>query len=156
MPRCKCICVYSGLKEISTFPALLFFFACKSFPFIYAESRNNFDFILSVIKRLVALICTNAVLEAEHEAAMKQASSASKAAEALLKDAPAPGQDSELEKKLKDKDQELKKALKDVASMKTQSDNLAKEYDRLMEEKDKLERRLRVLDGGAAGDKKGD
>jgi hypothetical protein len=39
--------------------------------------------------------------------------------------------------------------------MKTQSANLASEYDRLMEEKDKLERRLRIVDGGD-GDKKDD
>lgn len=113
-------------------------------------------FLCLVIRRMVALICANAAIEASHEAAMKQASSASKAAEAMLKDAPASGKDSEMEKKLKEKDQELKRALKDVESMKAQSTNLTNEYDRLMAEKDKLERRLRILDGGADGDKKDD
>ena len=41
--------------------------------------------------------------------------------------------------------------------MKTQSKNLASEYDRLMEEKDKLERKVRVLGGGEGdGGKKDD
>ena len=61
-----------------------------------------------------------------------------------------------LEKKSKAKDEELTKALKNVESMKAQSTNLTKEYDRLMEEKDKLERKLRILDGGDSGDKKDD
>ena len=37
-----------------------------------------------MIKRLVSLIATNATLEAEREAAMKQAQSATRAAEAML------------------------------------------------------------------------
>ena len=86
---------------------------------------------------------------------MKQATSASRAAETLMSESS--GQrDSELEKKLEAKDQELNKALADVESMKSQSTNLTKEYDRLLEEKDKLERKLRILDGGPAGDKKDD
>ena len=48
---------------------------------------------------------------------------------------------------------DLAKALKDVESMKTQSENLTNEYDRLLEEKDKLERRLQVF---GEGDKKDD
>lgn len=36
-------------------------------------------------------------------------------------------------------------AKKDVASMKTQSESLAKEYDRLMEEKDRLERKVNIM-----------
>merc|ERR1712045_634817 len=103
-----------------------------------------------VIKRMVSLITENATLDIEKEAAMKQAQSASRAAETLMAD-------SETEKKLKAKDEELSKALKDVESMKSQSENLTKEYDRLLEEKDRLERKLRILDGeGAGGDKKDD
>merc|ERR1712045_1088738 len=103
-----------------------------------------------VIKRMVSLITENATLDIEKEAAMKQAQSASRAAETLMGD-------SETEKKLKAKDEELSKALKDVESMKSQSENLTKEYDRLLEEKDRLERKLRILDGeGAGGDKKDD
>merc|ERR1712243_236222 len=43
-------------------------------------------FLCLVIKRLVGLISANAGLQAEKEAAMKQAESASRTAEALLKD----------------------------------------------------------------------
>ena len=63
---------------------------------------------------------------------------------------------SDLEKKLEEKEAELQTALADVTSMKAQSLSLTKEYDRLMEEKDKVELRLRVLDTGADGDKKDD
>jgi len=109
-----------------------------------------------VIKRMVSLITENATLDIEKEAAMKQAQSASRAAETLMADS-GDKKDSETEKKLKAKDEELSKALKDVESMKSQSENLTKEYDRLLEEKDRLERKLRILDGeGPGGDKKDD
>jgi hypothetical protein len=49
---------------------------------------------------------------------------------------------------------ECRKAKKDLESMKSQSANLATEYDRLMEEKDRLERRLQTA--GNEGDKKDD
>jgi len=111
-------------------------------------------FLSLVIKRLVALIQQNATLDLEREAAMKQAQSATRAAEALMSDDKGA---SDLEKKLEEKEEELQKALGDVTAMKSQSINLTKEYDRLMEEKDKLELRVRVLDGaGADGDKKDD
>ena len=102
---------------------------------------------------MVALITTSATLEAELEAAMKQAQSATRAAELLMKDDKGA---SDLEEKLKEKDEELQKALADVTSMKSQSENLTKEYDRLMAEKDKLELKLRVLNEGADGDTKKD
>jgi len=109
-----------------------------------------------VIKRMVSLITENATLDIEKEAAMKQAQSASRAAETLMADS-GDKKDSEAENKLKAKDEELSKALKDVESMKSQSENLTKEYDRLLEEKDRLERKVRILDGeGPGGDKKDD
>merc|ERR1712228_336384 len=94
-------------------------------------------FLCLVIRKMVTLMINNAVLEVEREAAMKQAKSASMAAEALL-DGASGAADSKAEKALQEKDEELKKALKNVESMKIQSENLAKEYDRLMDEKDKL------------------
>jgi len=112
-------------------------------------------FLCLVIRRLVTLITANAVLESGKEAAMKQAESASRAAESFIKEASGE-KESELEKKLEEKEQELKKALADVESMKSQSTNLTKEYDRLMEEKDKVERQLSILGAGADGDKKDD
>ena len=48
---------------------------------------------------------------------------------------------------------ELSKALKDVASMKAQAENLSSEYDRLCDEKNALERKLAIQ---GDGDKKDD
>ena len=110
-------------------------------------------FLYRVIKRIVSLITENAGLDIEKEAAMKQAESASRAAETLMGESgDKKERDSELEKKLKSTETELSKALKNVESMKSQSENLTKEYDRLMEEKDKLERQVNIQ----GGDKKDD
>jgi len=124
------------------------------------RSQRNFYisgfalFLCLVIKRLVSLITSSAIIEVEREAALKQALSASRAAESLMQDDKGA---SDLEKKLEEKEAELQTALADVTSMKAQSLSLTKEYDRLMEEKDKVELRLRVLDTtGADGDKKDD
>ena len=58
-----------------------------------------------MVKRLVSLIATSATLEAEREAAMKQAQSASRAAETLMSSnddaGKSSGREKELEKKVK-------------------------------------------------------
>lgn len=116
-------------------------------------------FLCLVIKRLVSLIANNATLEAEREAAMKQAQSASRAAESLMDAGDSKKtaeKDSEWEKKAKAAEEELRKAKKDLESMKSQAENVATEYDRLMAEKDKLERQLRIAGGGEDNDKKDD
>ena len=65
------------------------------------ESMVHFCFFtFSVIRRLVSLLSRNACLEAEKEAAMKQAQSASRAAETLMKG----DGDSELQEKLTQKE----------------------------------------------------
>jgi len=112
-------------------------------------------FLSLVIRRMVGLLAGNATLEVEREAAMKQAQSASRAAEAMMSggNASDSGDAKDLAAKLANAEKELSKALKDVDSMKTQSENLTNEYDRLLEEKDKLERRLQVF---GEGDKKDD
>ena len=51
---------------------------------------------------------------------------------------------------------DLKKAKKDVESMKTQAENLATEYDRVADERNALERKLKVIGGVEDGDKKDD
>jgi len=113
-------------------------------------------FLCLVIRRLVSLISVAATLEAEKEAAMNQAKSASRAAESLMDSGN--GGDSkavkELETKLKEKEDELKKAKKDVESMKTQAENLAAEYDRVADERNAFERKLKISGGG--DDKKDD
>ena len=129
---------------------------------------------------MVTLLSNNACLDVEKEAAMKQAQSASRAAEELMKGGD--GSD-ELKEKLAQKElgkcthhikskkyalnnriwnyrfqfelniSELSKALKDVASMKAQAENLSSEYDRLCDEKNALERKLAIQ---GDGDKKDD
>merc|ERR1712008_579132 len=92
------------------------------------RSQRNFYisgfalFLCLVIKRLVSLITSSAIIEVEREAALKQALSASRAAESLM-----------------------------------QEDKGTSDLEKKLEEKDKVELRLRVLDTtGADGDKKDD
>nr|ACO11484.1 B-cell receptor-associated protein 31 [Caligus rogercresseyi] len=118
------------------------------------RSQRNFYisgfslFLCLVIRRMVSLLSSNSVLQAEKDAAMKQASSASRAAEQMLS---GEAVDSELKNMYEETKKELENAKKDVEGMKTQSKNLTEEYDRLMEEKDKLERKVLTM-----GDKKDD
>merc|ERR1712243_377456 len=106
-------------------------------------------FLFLVIKKLVSLISANAGLQAAKEAAIKQAESASRAAEALVTDS-GDSKDidtvniKELKESLEKARKEAEVANKDVKSMKAQSESLAKEYDRLMEEKDRLERKVNI------------
>lgn len=114
-------------------------------------------FLCLVIKRLVGLISANAGLQAEKDAAMKQAESASRAAEMFMKDAKPDGIDAsgdvaDMKAELEKAKEEAEAAKKDMNSMKSQSESLAKEYDRLMEEKDKLQLKVNVM----GGDKKDD
>jgi len=107
-------------------------------------------FLCLVIKRLVGLISANAGLQAEKDAAMKQAESASRAAEMFMKDggtgdSAGSGDVAEMKAELEKAKKEADAAKKDMNSMKSQSESLAKEYDRLMEEKDKLQRKVNVM-----------
>jgi len=114
-------------------------------------------FLCLVIKRLVSLISANAGLQAEKEAAMKQAESASRAAETFMKsgggdDATSdPKEVKDLKEALAKAEKEAEAAKKDRDSMKAQSKSLTDEYDRLLAEKDKLERKIAI-----SGDKKDD
>lgn len=107
-------------------------------------------FLCLVIKRLVGLISANAGLQAEKDAAMKQAESASRAAEMFMKDggtgdSAGTGDVAEMKAELEKAKKEADAAKKDMNSMKSQSESLAKEYDRLMEEKDRLQRKVNVM-----------
>jgi B-cell receptor-associated protein 31 len=119
-------------------------------------------FLCLVIRRLVGLIAVSATLEAEKEAAMRQAASASRAAESLMDGGDASGKGDaknikEMEKELKQAKEELSKAVKDKDSMKSQAENLAQEYDRVSSERNQLEKKLRIAGGGGSdGDKKDD
>ena len=94
--------------------------------------------------------------QAEKDAAMKQAESASRAAETFMKSgdggASVPKDVKEMQEKLEKAEAEARAAVKDRDSMKAQSESLSKEYDRLLAEKDKLERKLNIQ----GGDKKDD
>lgn len=132
----------------------------------------------------MTLLAAQASLGASNEAALRQAASASKAAEDLLaqKDKTATGNSKELEEtlsKLKGELAEARKgnclkcclkidflfpnlpliersqALKDLEAIKTQSEGLAREYDRLSEEHSKLSKKLTILEEGST-DKKDD
>ena len=50
----------------------------------------------------------------------------------------------------------MRKAKKDVESMKTQAENLAAEYDRVADERNAFERKLKISGGGGGDDKKDD
>jgi len=105
-------------------------------------------FLCLVIKRLVGLISANAGLQAEKDAAMKQAESASRAAETFMKSGnidSEPADLTDMKEALAKAQKEAESAKKDRDSMKNQSESLAKEYDRLMEEKDKLERKVNIM-----------
>ena len=108
-------------------------------------------FLFLVIKKLVSLISANAGLQvswifglnifilyfsvqAAKEAALKQAESASRAAETLMTAAGDESDDANnvnnLKEALEKAMKEAETAKKDVKSMKSQSESLAKEYDR--------------------------
>merc|ERR1719323_2658802 len=88
-------------------------------------------FLCLVIKRLVSLISANAGLQAEKDAAMKQAESASRAAETFMKSG-GDGTKSddkdvkELKEALAKAEKEASAAKKDRDSMKAQSESLTK------------------------------
>ncbi|KAL0281561.1 UNVERIFIED_CONTAM: hypothetical protein PYX00_002509 [Menopon gallinae] len=127
-------------------------------------------FLSFVIRRLVILISSLAVMEAEKSAALKQASGASSLAKdlmnsgvlfLLLKGILAENKSNEahdkevteLKKQLADLQKELESEKQDKNTLKKQSEALNKEYDRLSDEFNKLEKKLAIT---SSGDKKDD
>lgn len=107
-------------------------------------------FLFLVIRRLITLITALAQLDIQVEVTMKQAKSASDAAKSLMGDSKPSdksGDDKELTKlkeQLKEKDRELSRAKSDVEAMEKQSKNLTEEYDRLMDEHQKVLKKGKV------------
>lgn len=121
-----------------------------------------------VIHRLAALLSTQAVLLAQSEAAMRQAQSATTTARSLLSQKPPSSESAqndsnethdkvvselkhqikELQAKKLEIENELTSAKKDRDAIKSQSESLAREYDRLNAEHAKLQQ--------SSGDKKTD
>lgn len=121
-------------------------------------------FMLILLRRLVTLISRQATLEASHEAALKQAKGASEQAKKLLDEnekltkgkrkESSEDEDekeklkievSELKSELKDKEEKLASAEKNLHAMKQQSEGLYKEYDRLAEERNKMEKKTQYF-----------
>lgn len=112
-------------------------------------------FLSFVIQRLVSLISAQASLLAENEATMKQAKSASSVAQSYIQKSGEKSQNdtneahktvTELKAQLKkleaeklEVEIELKKQIKDKEAMKSQSENLAKEFARLSDDYMKLQ-----------------
>ncbi|XP_072399895.1 B-cell receptor-associated protein 31 [Diabrotica undecimpunctata] len=110
-------------------------------------------FLSLVIRRLVILISEQATLQAQSEASMRQAQSATTAAKSLLaqhgevaqnESNEAHDQVNELKTKIQKLEDELKTEQTDKTAIKIQAENLAKEYDRLAEEHSKLQKKLTV------------
>jgi len=123
---------------------------------LFRAQRNMYisgfaGFLCLIINRLVNLLSNNATLQAEKEAALKQAESASKAAESLLNAGDSgdgnkkSANTKELESQVAKLEKELSAANKNVESMKSQAENVSQEYDRLMEEKDRLQRKVNIM-----------
>ncbi|XP_018575769.1 B-cell receptor-associated protein 31 [Anoplophora glabripennis] len=118
-------------------------------------------FLSLVIRRLVILISAQATLQAQSEASMRQAQSATTAAKSLLaqrgeieQNDSNEAHDKEitaLKNKITELEDELKLEKKDKSAVKQQAENLAKEYDRLAEEHSKLQKKITI---GGVGDKK--
>lgn len=127
------------------------------------RSQRNFYisgfaiFLVLVIRRLVTLISAYATVMAQSEAAMKQAQSATNTARNLMNVAPESQPKGkgdakveaaqaekvkDLEARIADLENELKRELKDKEAVKSQAESLNREYDRLTEEYSKLERKV--------------
>lgn len=115
-------------------------------------------FLSLVIRRLISLITSQAQLLAQSEASLKQAQSATAAARSLLSQqkkedeagdkpkpsAPSADEADELKKRVAELESELARERKDKEAMKSQSESLNREYDRLTEEFSKLQRKIAI------------
>lgn len=117
---------------------------------LFRAQRNFFIsgfalFLFLVLRRLVTLISKQASLEASNEAAMRQAVSASNAAQKLMegKDVSSGGDKAttELKKLLSAAEKERDSALKKAEALQSQAESTSREYDRLMGEHEKLQRK---------------
>lgn len=133
-------------------------------------------FMLVVLRRMITLISRQATLEASHTAAVKQAQGAAAQAKKLMEEneqltkgkrqqaaSDATMEEDEkatlestvidLKYELREKDEKLKKTEKDLQAMKTQAEGLHKEYDRLSDERNQMEKKLRIM--GDTGNNQG-
>ncbi|KAE9555675.1 hypothetical protein FO519_001146 [Halicephalobus sp. NKZ332] len=90
-----------------------------------------------VINRIVSLLLRSAYLSASHEAALRQAENANKTAQRLMESEGTDGALGELKEQNEKMKKELAQAEKDRDTMKTQAENLQKEYTRVCDELNK-------------------
>ncbi|CAH8866147.1 unnamed protein product [Trichobilharzia szidati] len=125
-----------------------------------------------VLRRLVCLLSEHAQMSASMEASIKQAKSASEAAQRMLSDTKVTDSDTEdvypdtvealkdelsnLKKKFESEEQAHKQTKRDLETLKKQSLQTNIEYDRVTQECQKLQYRLQMLEGAGAKDKKSD
>jgi len=119
-----------------------------------------------IIRRIVNLISIQATLLAQNEAALKQASSASDAARRLMNeqgekkganeknDKESSAKVARLETEINTLKEDIERLTRDRNAIKSQAESVSKEYDRLVEEHSKLEKKLKI--SGGSGDKKDD
>ena len=106
-------------------------------------------FLFLVIRRLVTLLTALAQLDIQAEASMKQAKSASDAANKALRDEKSSGDKpnsevTKLKKQLDEIEKELAKSKSNEEAIKKQAKNLTDEYDRLMSEHQKVLKKQKV------------
>lgn len=119
-------------------------------------------FLAPVIRRIGSLLSQKAQLMASVEASMKQAKSASEAAEKLMKDREANGAgDNEanskkeeleteircLKETLHSTKEELDRTKRNLTTLKDQAEGTNREYDRLLQEHEKLQKKLGDIQG---------
>jgi len=133
---------------------------------LFRAQRNfyisGFALLLSlIIRRIATLLSNTGSLLAQNEASMRQATSATNAAQRLLNEQGGKGdtkkgssESGDIEKLKTDaktlKD-ELSSVKKDRDAIKSQAESVSKEYDRLMKEHEKLQKKLAIQ-----GEKKDD
>jgi len=134
---------------------------------LFRAQRNfyisGFALLLTlVIRRIATLISVQGTLMAQSEAALKQATSASAAAQKLMKDSSSTktekdGKTEKFQTEINTLKEELEHAIKDRDTMKIQAKSVSDAYDHLVGEHEKLEKKLRTLQkNNGSGDGKDD
>jgi len=128
---------------------------------LFRAQRNfyisGFALLLSaIIRRITTLLSMQASLMAQNEAALKQAASASKVASGLIdqqsvdsKGKKSGGSDdvARLQTQVNTLKEDLAASIRDKDVLKSQAENTNKEYDRLMKEHEKLQKKLAISGG---------
>jgi B-cell receptor-associated protein 31 len=134
---------------------------------LFRAQRNfyisGFALLLSLlIRRIATLLSVQGSLLAQNEAVLKQAKSASDAAQRLMGDSKVQSSsggkgskndedNQKLETELQSLRKEMEVVKRDRDAVKSQAESVSKEYDRLMKEHEKLQKKTAIV-----GDKKGD